>query len=203
MKILAAFIAVFLGSISQAQVTSSHDSNSSSTSDTSAASKLWITGGPGFSNLSNVGNSGIEKRTAVSIGAELELSMNPLFSFQTGLDYVQKGISATLFGQTGTLSLNYLEVPVLAKLKFPFGNEQFSFSAGPYAAYAVAGSANDTFRKPDFGARFGAAFEIPLQERLAFSIGANYDLGLVNITPNDATISNRTFMASVGLGLRL
>lgn len=56
----------------------------------------------------------------------------------------------------------------------------------------------------DFGVRFGAGFEVPFTEDMAFLFGADYDLGLSNINKDVSftTARTRSLIASVGLGVQ-
>ena len=220
MKILVAFLVLSLSSVAQAQVTSTNESKPNETADSANSTNFWLMAGPGFSKVTtNASSDGSSNRTAIAVGAELEIPMDQSFSIQTGVDYLQKGFEVSGSGGTGTLAINYLELPLLLKVKVPVRDSRFTFAAGPYAALAVkretrfegagqsaSNSADEVINQADFGARFGAAFEIPVQDRLSISIGANYDLGLRDISSNNSgsdKSSNRTFMAMVGLGFKI
>jgi hypothetical protein len=187
------------------------------------APTLWLTAGPGFSKIGtsqDIGDFGTTgSRTAFTAGAEIELPLTSFFSIQLGVDYLQKGLD---FGSPATngsgINLNYFEVPVLARVNLPVGANTFSLMAGPYGSLAasrteISGSdpshdVGDAYKAWDWGVRFGAAFEIPLTEHFDLTLGADYDLGIMDLNSNststsNSAIRNRDLIAAVGLGFRL
>lgn len=118
----------------------------------------------------------------------------------------------------------YLEIPVNAIVNFESGNGKFFLGAGPYYAFGVGGkikftgsstsdgstttasvkqdikfgnSAEDTFKKGDFGLNFLAGYEM----KNGFNIHAGYGLGLSNVMNVDADVAKvKNSVLSVGLG---
>lgn len=80
--------------------------------------------------------------TGFVLGVPVEFDYNPLFSLVLEPGFIQKGYqSYDTFGQSyykGVLTSNYLELPILAKLKF--GEEDVSgyFLIGPSLSYALS-----------------------------------------------------------------
>lgn len=148
---------------------------------------------------------------------------------QKGFGYSEKfnetitsgGTTTTVTGE-GSLSgnINYLVIP--AMLNANFGEStRFTIGAGPYAAFKVSSSLSATvtangqsetkdeefgkLKSTDFGLRAGAGVAIPMDRSLSFLVGANYDLGLSNVAEDSGndTAQTRTFIASLGLGIKL
>lgn len=117
-----------------------------------------------------------------------------IFAIQPELLFSNKGAKLgytnTVFGcRSGTLNLNYIEVPVLLKVSpLPF----LSFHAGPYASYLVNANVSkdqysfdgsssqtdtqlntDAFNTVDYGAAAGAELNLGIVD-----IGARYNLGM-------------------------
>jgi hypothetical protein len=214
MKALFTLVLLSFASAAQAQVTSTGEAPVAQTPASATASRLWIVAGPSFSTISTADSSSdVNTRTTFNGGLEAEFALSSTLSFRTGLDYMQKGVSES----DGTINLNYLEVPLLAKMNFLLGDDRLALSAGGYAALAISRSASsddssdnqdvsDLVNSADFGARFGVAFEIPVQANMSLSIGANYDLGLTNVVKGatgDDKADNRTLSAMIGLGVAI
>ena len=187
------------------------------------APTLWLTAGPGFSKVgtsTGIGDFGTDtgSRTAFAVGAEMELPLTSFFSIQLGVDYLQKGLDFNATPDNGNFNFNYFEVPLLARVNIPVGASTLSVMAGPYGSLAatrteVTGSApshdvSDAFKAWDWGVRFGAAFEIPVTEHFDFTVGADYDLGIMNInsystSTSDTAVRNRSLIVALGLGFKI
>lgn len=147
MRKLSIFALVILSASAHAQGVSSTESMPIYKESSAMAPTLWFKVGPGFSSIHADDLEGASTRTALSLGAEIEMPMTESFSLQTGLNYIQKGLSVNVPGPNGqnirgTLALNYLELPFLAKAKIPMGSSNFALMAGPYAALALTRSSN-------------------------------------------------------------
>ncbi len=89
--------------------------------------------------ISSVGYSedvtDVSPRTSTQVGLAFDLGINSGFSIQPELLYIQKGDKRTTkmgaVTQTEYLHINYLEIPVLAKMKFGNDNTEFYITAGP------------------------------------------------------------------------
>ncbi len=93
---------------------------------------------PDFSEL----GSELDRRTGITGGAFLTVSLLPGLAIQPEAIFTQKGATASLPGGDFTLKLDYLDVPVLARL---------SFGAAGFKVYAFAG--------PSFNVRIKAETE--------------------------------------------
>jgi len=87
--------------------------------------------------------------TGAVVGLTFEMNIADIISIQPELLYSQSGGSNTytLLGTTtkSKYKINYLELPVLAKLKFGNANQEgfgFHIAAGPWIGYALNGHSN-------------------------------------------------------------
>ena len=108
-----------------------------------SAPKLFKDLGLGDSFKSRVGFAG---------GVAFNLGVNEMFSIQPELLFIQKGFKADLTfddgeGQEATIplsinvSINYIEVPVLAKVSFGSETAKFFINAGPSIGIGLGGKA--------------------------------------------------------------
>ncbi|MDO1449777.1 porin family protein [Rhodocytophaga aerolata] len=89
---------------------------------------------------------------AAGLGIQLPIPQNPIFSFQPEVNYIQKG---THYRKTDTPTntpvdlplqvesrnrLNYLEIPLLAKVTLGKGALKYYFMAGPSIGIALGGN---------------------------------------------------------------
>ncbi len=120
------------------------------------------------------------------------------------------------------MSIQYIEIPLNATYTLNTNSGQMQIGAGPYYAFAISGrmkstidaeedeeqnteklkfgnSADDNFRRRDFGLNFLAGFRFDNK----ISIKAGYGLGLASIATasSEGSIKNRLF--SIGLGYSL
>ncbi len=169
------------------------------------------------------GSISSESKVGLQLGAALEIGINEMFAIQPELLFIQKGGKSTFddgFGKTSTsVTLNYLEIPVLVKVRF--GNEKLKFhvNAGPSVGIAMSGtytrekggvsrsedakigSSKDTddLTRTDIGLQFGGGITFS-----NFVIDLRYGLGLSNTVPGgDANNSslNRAIGITVGYAI--
>ena len=173
-----------------------------------------VKGGLNFANLSS--NDDLDTRTGFHAGLVLDFSLPMLpLGVESGLYYTQKGAEFTEDGITITGKLDYVEVPVLAKISFgPPGPFSPHIVVGPYAAYntkaefeATSGSASisddfsDEISDLDLGAIIGvgADFNLGLTK---LNVSARYSYGFSNINESEFEVdeeNHRVFMISAGI----
>lgn len=197
--------------------------------------------GANFSTLRAVGgekeyreefNDEAEYITGTQFGAVLNIGLSQSFSIQPEVLYAQRGFEANVSlleddpsGDIGAkLRMNYLEVPVLAKLSFGGDKVQGFLTAGPSVSYWMSGKTTYSFAgeeeeedyefQDDFedGMKenrldFGASIGVGVAYRLgpgALNLDVRYGLGLSDISkyeddrPSDESKgSHRTFGVSV------
>lgn len=156
-----------------------------------------IKGGLNFANLAGAEDD-LDSRTGVHAGLVLDFSFPMLpVGIESGIYYSQKGAEVSEAGATATLQLDYVEVPVLAKINFgPPGPFSPHVVVGPYAAYNInsefdvsAGSASVTedfseFTSDiDFGGVIGVGADFSMGVT-KLNLQARYSRGLIDINDN-------------------
>jgi hypothetical protein len=168
--------------------------------------------------------------TGLQVGAAFDLAPSSAFSIQPELLYIQKG------GKVGyelnednriesRIYYNYVEVPVLAKLKIASesGNGLY-FVGGPFVGLAISGKSKNTVtilgntttdedkfefqnddpeerqKRADWGVSFGAGVKLG-----HFVLDARYNLGINNLLDSDADNQNddKPYRRTRGIGLTL
>ena len=146
-------------------------------------------------------------RTSFHVGAVAEITISDKFAIQPELVYSTQGTKLELREADGTMKLDYLNVPVIAKF---YVAEGLSLEAGPQIGFLMSaklkaeygGETEETdikdeleIKSVDFGLNFGAGYK--LDNGLNFS--ARYNLGLSEISKNENIDSkNGVFQISVG-----
>jgi len=151
-------------------------------------------------------------KTGVSFGVFITYNINDIFAIQPELLYTMKGIKAEgkfyesdpfydeyyYFKVKETVSLNYLEFPVLAKISIPTGESvKPNIFFGPALAIKTSAkiSANieemgfsdsasldisDGIKSIDFGLVFGAGMDVDLGSA-KLTVDGRYTLGLISV----------------------
>ena len=158
-------------------------------------------------NGDDTGN--LDIRTGMFFGGFAELCLTNEFAIQPEILYSMQGAKYTQSdGYDGTLKLDYINVPVMAKIKVI---DELYIQAGPQVGFLL--SAKDEFKSTndsgeedikgdlntiDFGANLGLGYQ--LESGLNF--GARYNLGFSNINngggSSDFKKHNGVFQFSVG-----
>jgi hypothetical protein len=111
-------------------------------------------------------NDNISTLAGFTAGAALNIKVGSKFSFQPELLFIQKGGSATfkqnigdgiLQTTTTDVTVNYLELPLLAKAMFGNGKIQYYVNAGPSIGYGLGG-------KTDYALNWNLGGEIVYEE---------------------------------------
>ena len=154
-------------------------------------------------------------KIGLQLGVAAEIGVNEMFAIQPELLFIQKG-AKDKNSSDFSFNLSYLEIPVLAKVKFGSDVAKFYVIAGPSLGIAVGGSVKGTggsvdvefgsdpgqVKRTDFGLQFGAGVNIK-----NFIIDIRYGLGLSNIAnvPSGATgsVKNRAIGITVGYAFPL
>ncbi len=158
-------------------------------------------------------------------GGALAFGLHPSFAIQGEVLFSQKGteVDDEVEGVSATLGVNYIEIPLLAKVMIPAGVVTPIFYAGPAVAFEASCSLSGDIdgievdidcddpladvqrKKTDFGLVGGAGLEIGTGP-VAFTVEGRYNLGLVNIDDTGDPGSSaklRTFSLLVGLLFKL
>jgi hypothetical protein len=166
-------------------------------------------------NLANVSvslgslSASADSRTGFVGGAFAQFGLgSPLF-LQPEVLYSSKGSEASDEIEDFTLSLDYLEVPILVGAAFPIENSAVKpmIFAGPSVGFLLScdsdgSDCKDEAKSVDFGLVFGGGIQFAL-ENLNLILDGRYNLGLTNIDDTgeaDISLKNRAwqFMAGVG-----
>jgi len=157
-------------------------------------------------------------------GFVLDITVSEPFSIETGLLLNTKGYKIKYAESDSTYKeydyLAYIDLPINAKYTFDLGGPKFYLTAGPYFAFGIFGKGayiatkgnkdytgeydyewgddelTSDYKRLDIGLSFGAGFQFG-----SFVIGANYGLGLKNISPlADYDISKKNRFLSISIG---
>jgi len=130
-------------------------------------------------------NSGSMNSTpGFQAGLVFDIAASDLFHFRPGLVYIQKGAEQ----RGNTLTLHYIEFPILASLKLSY----IMVNAGPYFNI-LTGTSKGNYERYDFGFSYGGGFDIG-----GFGIGVFYDYGLANVNKRS---NYETYNRSFGFNL--
>ncbi len=154
---------------------------------------LGLQGGLAFGNASVEPVTPSTNRVGLSFGAYAEVPMLPgFFYLQPELNFLQKGAENAHFGTSASARLNYLEMPLLAKIKLMIPRLKPFLLAGPTLAYMVGGTLEGTgdsldrsrFNNLDIGLLLGVGFGFQLGETVDSSeltVSLRYTSGLNNL----------------------
>ena len=159
--------------------------------------------------------------TGLSFAVPVEIGITESFSVQPELVYIQKGSSFDFefYGYTTKqeTTINYFEIPILAKYKFVTEPVQAYIAAGPVIGFGLGGTISaevngqkeeedidferDGLKKSDFGLSIGAGVGFGAGPGQVV-VDLRYILGLSNIADledgEDGSIKNRGFGIGVG-----
>ena len=148
-----------------------------------------VKAGYNMANVSTDPDSDSDFRSGLALGGYLGVPINEQFSIQPEALFSMKGSEAA--DGSGSLKLNYIEIPVLAKATFlPQSKAHPMLFAGPSLAYNVTAKTalgdsefdvKDNVSSFDMGLVFGGGLDYPLSSG-AKSIGIDirYTMGLTN-----------------------
>ncbi len=132
-------------------------------------------------------------------GIFLELNFGRVLTIQPEVLYTMKGTDTA---EAGKLKFDYIEIPVLLKLRIPTGSVHPFVFAGPAFGFtlkaALEGSKLQEFPKSDFSAVFGAG----LQLGNSIHIDARYTMSLQKLKiPEYEAIDLKNGVLSATIGL--
>ncbi len=157
--------------------------------------------GPAITGLSDF-ESGRVKMGA-RVGGFLTYSVSQRFGIGGEVNLVRKGAVSRNGEQ---ISLDYVEVPLLAKFFFGKGGFRPKVFVGPYGGYLMQAQVNeekqDNYLTEDYGVIIGAGFHQRLRKRKWFYFDIRYGYGLADILPG-TTYSNRDIAVSMGVSFPL
>jgi opacity protein-like surface antigen len=174
-----------------------------------------VKGGMNMSNISGNDVEGTDANMGMAAGAYATISLLPSIAIQPEIIYSQKGWkeSGEILGYAyeGTSRINYMEIPVLAKISFGAIVKPYIL-AGPYFATrlsstaeitiggsSTSGDIDEAIKSSDMGLTFGAGVQTPVK----LSLEARYSMGLSSIddTGYDLDFKNTNISFLVGFAL--
>ncbi|MDO5655395.1 MAG: porin family protein [Flavobacteriaceae bacterium] len=156
------------------------------------ALQLGVRAGYNLSNLNGDKIQGVDTKSlsGFHIGLFTEFPVAPRFSIQPEVIYSTQGSKFEALGKEADLRLQYINVPVLAKVYLANG---FNLQAGPQIGFLTGADwkedgandvdATDYLKGTDFGLLLGAGYKLAQ----GVTIDARYNMGLSNITDEDAS----------------
>lgn len=168
-------------------------------------------GGVNFTNMSSDGFEDEKSRTGFHLGLLSEIPLSERFSLQPEVLYATQGLEASrsFAGQTATgeYQLDYIQVPVLAKIYLVEG---LSIEAGPSFNFLVEEEYDfdSTFGDAEFDTEAGSTFEFggaigaSYKFNNGFFLSARYTQGFTDVFDSknwdDEAIKNNGIQAGVG-----
>lgn len=173
----------------------------------------------GVSMATMTNSDGGDSRIGIVGGAEFEYQAAPTFSITAGALYSQQGIKATGDGITGTIKMDYMNVPILANF---YVGKGFALKAGIQPGFLVNDKvrieANGFSAEVDLekalrsgGMEDGKVKDIDFSIPVGFSyennqliMDARYNFGVTNaITGNGESMKNGVFQITLGYKFEL
>ena len=154
------------------------------------------------------GDQSGNSKAGFTAGLIVNIPAGKNFMIQPGIHWVEKGSKDEENGDTGSITVNSIEIPVNFLYTSTGG---FFIGAGPSASFAVSGKAkldnvsadlqfgnsnDDNMKGFDFGANVVTGYQSPK----GFLVAANFNQGFSNLVPGDAGNSS---MKSHYFGIRL
>lgn len=197
LKIIAAtlFFASSLTAVAQTEADNTRDMTPS----------FGVKGGVNFSNATGDDIDDPDGRTSFHVGALVEFPMSEMFSIQAEALYSGKGVEFPLEGSDGDnseLQLDYIDVPVLAKIYITRG---LSIEAGPQFSFLVNEEfdLNPNSDDGDFDLDeaetfdFGLAAGLTFQTDMGLFASGRYTYGLSDVY-SDFDAHNTVFQLGIG-----
>ncbi len=149
--------------------------------------------------------SGVKSKMGFHVGGIVDYNVIKSFAIESGLFFSSKVFEFD-YGVDGLNSIdeytekskrNYLQIPLLGKCMFPVAeNLQLQVNVGGYFGYNIGGGHWPIDGKVDTGIIFGAGVIYR-----SFNIGAQYELGLNDLSKKHYGVRNRNLMISLGYNL--
>lgn len=162
----------------------------------------------------------VDSRLGPLFGGFVSFDLSPSFSIQPELLYTRRGADLPIEDITGSIKLDYIQIPLLARVRFPGSSVTPFLQAGPALAFkssckvgASAGGVSETVDCTDDDLDFVGLKSTSLSGIVGagldvgnFQVGLRYDHGFTNIIrdagPGEKA-ANRAFSITVGYGFRL
>ena len=171
-----------------------------------------VLGGVNFASVWGDGVTGAKTRTGAVGGISLDFHLAPHVRLEIDGLYSQQGAKGDFDGDELTLKLDYIQVPVLLKYRFPTHTSVHPFLVlGPYVGFRtkcdLASSGGDSeacvdffgenAKSTDFGGTAGAGLGFRLGKE-ELSLSARYNMGFSKIF-SSADTKNKSVSVLAGL----
>lgn len=176
---------------------------------------LGLEGGLNLANVSISPSQTSNSRTGLIVGGILDIGISSNIGVTGGLRYVMKGFQVTNQGVTYTDKLNYIEVPVLLKVKFPLTEVKPYLVGGPTLGIRVSATeeqsngqqtadvdASSAYESIDFGLFFGGGLDFRVAVKTDLFIQAGYGFGLSNIYKQSTTVTVKNYGIQITGGVK-
>jgi hypothetical protein len=165
-------------------------------------------------NIANIGGDdadNTDSKIGLVLGGLMSYQFSDMFAVQPEVLYTMKGATDEGGGTEYTLSLNYIEIPVLLKFLIPIqgsGSIVPAIYAGPSIAFNVSAESesesqgrttttdlDDWVSSVDFGLAFGGSIAFDIGSANQIGADVRYTLGLSSVEDAglDADIKNNVF----------
>lgn len=171
-----------------------------------AQARFGVKAGLNLANISAKDIEGNKNLLGATAGVMADISFSDLLSFHPELLFSQKGVKYEETGSTGQTRTNYLDIPLLLRVKA----DGLFFEAGPQAGFllglkseaTVAGlgtfssTSTDGTRKIDIGYIAGVGYQLPM----GLEFGVRYNGGISDLSDpsSDPKTRNSVFQFQVG-----
>ncbi|WP_420187928.1 porin family protein [Bacteroides pyogenes] len=168
--------------------------------------------GMNLSNVTQIDDSKVKAGFQAGVG--MEYAFNELWSIQPSLLFTTKGFKLDAAGKTLTANPMYLELPVMAAVRFAVADGQnVVIKAGPYIAYGLGGKYKFAGEKVDFFGDTKVAgvtvvkgadkFDAGLGVGVAYEINRIFidltgEIGLTKLYDAEKSPKNMNFSVGVG-----
>ena len=181
-----------------------------------------LAGGVTISSLDGNDTEDAESRTSVFGGGSLVWQSANAFGFEMGLLYVSKGWEANSGGVEAALKVDYIEIPLLARVQLAIGGPSFrpylavgpsiGLNIGCSASFSTSGVSveadcdDESFegsldiKEIDLGISGAIGADMAMGERFILSPSVRYTRGISEMA-EDSDVKNSAFQ--IGLAARL
>lgn len=149
-----------------------------------ATTRMGVLAGPNFACVVGDEADSWELKTAFHAGVEADLAVDDKFSIRPGIVYSGQGADYSDSEFSGTVNLDYLNVPVLASYEVADG---LTLQAGPQVGFLLSATdkedgepdmdVKEFVKSTDIGLNFGLGYELAN----GLNINARYNLGLTDL----------------------
>ncbi|MEO6962549.1 MAG: porin family protein [Puia sp.] len=155
-----------------------------------------------MSNFTGDNLDGAKWKIGFQGGALVSVPLFYEFSLQPEVNYSGQGFKVSQDGETGTINMDYVNIPVLFKYNNPVG---FFAETGPQLGFLISAKAKSGgvsvdaksgYKSTDVSWGFGAGYLI---SSMNVGIDARYNLGLSNIIKESDNGTARNSVIQVGI----